>query len=50
MWRCATWRCTLRTLRVLTDEGTSINGAMVSLATNSLNSLRRLAKMIESLC
>lgn len=49
MWRCATWRCTLRTLRVSTDEGTSISGAMGSLA-NSLNSLPRLAKMIESLC
>lgn len=49
MWRSETWRCTLRTLRVSTDEGTSISGAMGSLANNSLNSLR-LAKMIESLC
>jgi hypothetical protein len=38
-WRCATWRCTLRTLRVSTDEGTSISGVTGSL---------RLAMMIES--
>ena len=50
MWRCATWRYMLRTLRVSTDEGMSISGAMGSWVANSLNRTLRLTETIESLC